>query len=127
VVAGFTFHGTSGHAARPWLADSARERSVRGLAPFFEAEPRRAVVDGLEFRGRAGDRRYVSSTRGMSLITTEGAKSWIESTRGSRPPVAAIPTCCPAGRMLFRPSPNVRIRRSAARREAASAEGEPVY
>jgi succinyl-diaminopimelate desuccinylase len=50
VVAELTFHGTSGHAARPWLADSALERAIRGLAPFFEAEPRCAVVDGLEFR-----------------------------------------------------------------------------
>jgi succinyl-diaminopimelate desuccinylase len=45
-----TFHGTSGHAARPWLADSAIERALRGLAPLFELEPRVAEVDGLEFR-----------------------------------------------------------------------------
>ena len=50
VVARLTFHGTSGHAARPWLADSALERAVRGLAPLFELEPRTAVVNGLEFR-----------------------------------------------------------------------------
>jgi succinyl-diaminopimelate desuccinylase len=50
VVARITFHGTSGHAARPWLADSALERAVRGLAPLFDLEPRSAVVNGLEFR-----------------------------------------------------------------------------
>ena len=50
VVAELTFHGTSGHAARPWLADSALERAVRGLGPLFELEPRIAVVNGLEFR-----------------------------------------------------------------------------
>ena len=50
VVARLTFHGTSGHAARPWLADSALERSVRGLAPLFELAPRLAVVNGLQFR-----------------------------------------------------------------------------
>lgn len=50
VVAELTFHGTSGHAARPWLADSALERAVRGLGPLFELEPRLAVVNGLEFR-----------------------------------------------------------------------------
>ncbi len=50
VVARLTFHGTSGHAARPWLADSALERAVRELAPFFEREARTAVVNGLEFR-----------------------------------------------------------------------------
>lgn len=50
VVARLTFHGTSGHAARPWLADSALERAVHGLAPFFEREARVAVVNGLEFQ-----------------------------------------------------------------------------
>jgi succinyl-diaminopimelate desuccinylase len=50
VVARVTFHGTSGHAARPWLADSALERAVRGLTPLFDLEPRTAVVSGLEFQ-----------------------------------------------------------------------------
>ncbi len=50
VVARLTFSGTSGHSARPWLADSALERAVRGLVPLFELEPRVAVVGGLEFR-----------------------------------------------------------------------------
>jgi succinyl-diaminopimelate desuccinylase len=50
VVARVTFHGTSGHAARPWLADSAIERALRGLGPLFELEPRVAQVGGLEFR-----------------------------------------------------------------------------
>jgi succinyl-diaminopimelate desuccinylase len=50
VVAELTFHGTSGHAARPWLADSALERAARGLVPLFELPARTAVVSGLEFR-----------------------------------------------------------------------------
>jgi succinyl-diaminopimelate desuccinylase len=50
VVGRITFHGTSGHAARPWLADSALERAVRGLEPILRLEPRSAVVDGLEFK-----------------------------------------------------------------------------
>ena len=49
VVGRLTFHGMSGHSARPWLADSALERSVRSLGSFFDLEPRVAVVDGLEF------------------------------------------------------------------------------
>ena len=49
VVAQLTFHGTSGHAARPWLADSALERAVRGLVPLFDLESRAAVLSGLEF------------------------------------------------------------------------------
>jgi succinyl-diaminopimelate desuccinylase len=50
VVAHLTFHGTSGHAARPWLADSALERAVRGLDRIFRLEARSAVVNGLEFQ-----------------------------------------------------------------------------
>jgi succinyl-diaminopimelate desuccinylase len=50
VVARLVFRGTSGHSARPWLADSALEHAVRGLAPLFELEPRVALVEGLEFR-----------------------------------------------------------------------------
>lgn len=50
VVARLTFHGRSGHSARPWLADNAIERAVRGLSPLFELQPRKVDVDGLEFR-----------------------------------------------------------------------------
>ena len=50
VVARLEFSGTSGHSARPWLADSALEHAVNGLRPLFELEPRVAVVGGLEFR-----------------------------------------------------------------------------
>jgi succinyl-diaminopimelate desuccinylase len=49
VVARLRFGGTSGHAARPWLADSALEKAVRGLGPLFDLAPRTAVVGGLEF------------------------------------------------------------------------------
>ncbi|HUG64349.1 MAG TPA: M20/M25/M40 family metallo-hydrolase [Gaiellaceae bacterium] len=49
VVARLVFHGTSGHAARPWLADSALERAVRALGPLFDLEPRPVLVGGLEF------------------------------------------------------------------------------
>ncbi len=50
IVARLVFQGTSGHSARPWLADSALERAVRGLLPLLELAPRVAVVEGLEFR-----------------------------------------------------------------------------
>ena len=49
VVARLTFTGRSGHAARPWLADSALERAVRDLQSIFEVAPRTTVVHGLEF------------------------------------------------------------------------------
>lgn len=50
VVGRLTFHGRSGHSARPWLAESALEKAARGLLPLFDARPRTAVVGGLEFR-----------------------------------------------------------------------------
>jgi succinyl-diaminopimelate desuccinylase len=49
VVANLVFHGTSGHAARPWLADNAIEHAVNGLAPIVSLERREAVVGGLAF------------------------------------------------------------------------------
>lgn len=50
VVARLTFHGRSGHSARPWLAESAIEKAAHGLLPLFGIEPRIASVQGLEFR-----------------------------------------------------------------------------
>ena len=49
VVARLRFEGTSGHAARPWLADSALEKAVRSLGPLFDLAPRTALISGLEF------------------------------------------------------------------------------
>jgi succinyl-diaminopimelate desuccinylase len=49
VVARLVFHGTSGHSARPWLADSALEKAARGLLPLFDLERRSALIGGLEF------------------------------------------------------------------------------
>ncbi len=49
VVARLTFHGTSGHAARPWLADNAIERAIEGLGPIVALERREAVVGSLTF------------------------------------------------------------------------------
>jgi succinyl-diaminopimelate desuccinylase len=43
------FHGVSGHAARPWLADNAIDRAIAGLAPIAGLERREAVVGGLPF------------------------------------------------------------------------------
>jgi succinyl-diaminopimelate desuccinylase len=44
-----TFHGVSGHSARPWLADNAIERAIAGLAPIAALGRREAVVGGLPF------------------------------------------------------------------------------
>jgi succinyl-diaminopimelate desuccinylase len=48
-VARLTFHGRSGHAARPWLADNAIERAIEGLGPIVSLERREALVGGLLF------------------------------------------------------------------------------
>lgn len=44
-----TFHGTSGHSARPWLAENAIERAIEGLAPVIAHERRDVIVGGLTF------------------------------------------------------------------------------
>jgi succinyl-diaminopimelate desuccinylase len=48
-IAELTFHGTSGHSARPWLADNAIDRAVQGLATLVTFPRRDAVVGGLTF------------------------------------------------------------------------------
>ncbi len=49
VIARLTFHGRSGHSARPWDADNAIAHAVEGLRPLLTVEPRRAVVGELPF------------------------------------------------------------------------------
>ena len=50
VNASWTFHGVSGHSARPWLADNAIERAARAITELTAtAPPERAEFDGLEF------------------------------------------------------------------------------
>jgi succinyl-diaminopimelate desuccinylase len=49
VTARVTFHGRSGHSARPWLADNAIHRAIDGLSRVAAHERREAVVAGLPF------------------------------------------------------------------------------
>jgi succinyl-diaminopimelate desuccinylase len=50
ISATWTFHGVSGHSARPWLADNAIERAARGIAELARtAPPERFQFDGLDF------------------------------------------------------------------------------
>jgi succinyl-diaminopimelate desuccinylase len=50
INATWTFHGVSGHSARPWLADNAIERAARAIAALADAAPPEAAeFDGLEF------------------------------------------------------------------------------
>ncbi len=49
LMARLTFRGTSGHSARPWLADNAIARAVEGLGPLLALGRREALVGGLTF------------------------------------------------------------------------------
>ncbi len=49
IVARLTFHGRSGHSARPWDADNAITRAVNGLQALVALDHRTAVVAGLPF------------------------------------------------------------------------------
>jgi succinyl-diaminopimelate desuccinylase len=49
LVADLVFHGTSGHSARPWLADNAIAHAVEGLRPLLELEPREVETGGVRF------------------------------------------------------------------------------
>lgn len=44
-----TFHGVSGHSARPWTAENAIEKALEGLRAFAAIEPRPVEIGGLTF------------------------------------------------------------------------------
>ena len=44
-----TFHGVSGHSARPWTAENAIDKALEGLAPYTAIEPRPVEIGGLTF------------------------------------------------------------------------------
>jgi succinyl-diaminopimelate desuccinylase len=49
INATWTFHGVSGHSARPWLADNAITRAAAGVTALAAREPEPHEFDGLEF------------------------------------------------------------------------------
>ena len=49
INATWTFHGRSGHSARPWLADNAIERAAAGIAALAAHGPQEHEFDGLTF------------------------------------------------------------------------------
>jgi succinyl-diaminopimelate desuccinylase len=49
VNATWTFHGRSGHSARPWTADNAIERAAAGIGALSAHEPVPYEFDGLRF------------------------------------------------------------------------------
>ena len=44
-----TFHGVSGHSARPWTAENAIDKALDGLRPYAGIEPRPVEIGGLTF------------------------------------------------------------------------------
>jgi succinyl-diaminopimelate desuccinylase len=44
-----TFHGVSGHSARPWGAENAIEHALAGLRAYADIEPRPVEIGGLTF------------------------------------------------------------------------------
>jgi succinyl-diaminopimelate desuccinylase len=44
-----TFHGVSGHSARPWTAENAIDKAIDGLRPYAAIEPRPVEIGGLTF------------------------------------------------------------------------------
>ena len=49
INATWTFHGRSGHSARPWHADNAIERAAEGVLALAAQPPLPHAFDGLEF------------------------------------------------------------------------------
>jgi succinyl-diaminopimelate desuccinylase len=49
INATWTFHGRSGHSARPWHADNAIERAAHGVLALAAVPPETRTFDGLEF------------------------------------------------------------------------------
>jgi succinyl-diaminopimelate desuccinylase len=45
----WSFHGRSGHSARPWTAENAIERAAEGVIALAAHPPRPVQFDGLEF------------------------------------------------------------------------------
>jgi succinyl-diaminopimelate desuccinylase len=50
ISATLVFEGTSGHSARPWLADNAIDKAVGGLMGLVRRAPRDVEIEGLVFR-----------------------------------------------------------------------------
>ena len=44
-----TFHGVSGHSARPWTAENAIDKALEGLRPYAAIPPRPVEIGGLTF------------------------------------------------------------------------------
>jgi succinyl-diaminopimelate desuccinylase len=64
VNATWTFHGRSGHSARPWLADNAIHRAAAGVLAIAQTEPIPHDFDGLRFTEVASVTRIAGGIAG---------------------------------------------------------------
>jgi succinyl-diaminopimelate desuccinylase len=64
INATWSFHGRSGHSARPWLADNAIHRAAAAIAAFARHEPEPHEFDGLVFREVASVTRIAGGIAG---------------------------------------------------------------
>jgi succinyl-diaminopimelate desuccinylase len=64
INATWSFHGRSGHSARPWDADNAIHRAAAAIAAFARHEPEPHEFDGLVFREVASVTRISAGIAG---------------------------------------------------------------
>jgi acetylornithine deacetylase/succinyl-diaminopimelate desuccinylase-like protein len=69
VNATWTFHGTAGHSARPWLADNAIHRAGAGIARLAQVEPEPVSFGGLTFTEVASVTRIAAGSPTTSCRT----------------------------------------------------------
>jgi succinyl-diaminopimelate desuccinylase len=70
VNATWTFHGRSGHSARPWDAENAIHLAARAIADFARAEPEEHAFDGLRFYEVASVTRIAGGIAGNVIPDT---------------------------------------------------------
>ena len=75
VNATWTFHGRSGHSARPWDADNAIHAAARGIAALAAHEREEHVYDGLSFFEVASVTRIAGGIAGN--VIPDGAEAHV--------------------------------------------------
>ncbi len=75
VNATWTFHGRSGHSARPWDADNAIHAAARGIAALAAHEREEHVFDGLSFFEVASVTRIAGGIAGN--VIPDGAEAHV--------------------------------------------------
>ena len=96
VNATWTFHGRSGHSARPWDADNAIHAAARAIASFAAFDREEHSFDGLSFfevasvtGSRAGSRRTWSRI-GWTATSTTGSRPAARRTKGGGAAARAV-------------------------------------